>query len=168
MLSHSFPPLSVAKGRDAEAVATLKEVARRNGVTLGDDVISVAILRSAAGQEASMDQVEEAKTDGGLGAVFADMKHSASNFKLSNIKPDLSHVKPLFAGSWSLAYNTSVVILLWGMIGLAYPLYNAFLPTYLSRSAGDIPTTVYQTYRDYAIISVCGVPGSLIAAWMVE
>ncbi len=49
------PKYYLSKGMDAEAVAVLKEIARRNGRPLGDDVISVEIFRSAAGQEADMD-----------------------------------------------------------------------------------------------------------------
>lgn len=111
-----------------------------------------------------MDQAEEEPTKEGLGALMNDMKTSAQNFKISNLKPDMSHVTPLFAGSWALAYNTTVIILLWGIIGLAYPLYNAFLPTYLAQRTAGMASSTYQTYRDYAIISVCGVPGSIVSS----
>jgi hypothetical protein len=42
---------------------------------------------------------------------------------------------------------TSCLVILWGLIGLAYPLYNAFLPIYLSRNVGTSETTVNETYR---------------------
>jgi len=48
-----------------------------------------------------------------------------------------------------------------------YPLFNSFLPLYLSSrfaSASSIGTT----YRNYAIISALGVPGSLIACFIVD
>jgi len=65
-----------------------------------------------------------------------------------------AHVKAL----WStprLAYSTSLVVLLWGMIGLAYPLYNAFLPIYLANAGAQASDgSVFVTYRNYVIISV--------------
>jgi hypothetical protein len=46
-------------------------------------------------------------------------------------KVNLNHVKPLFATK-KLAWSTSLIMAIWGFIGLAYPLYNAFIP-YLVR-----------------------------------
>ena len=52
-------------------------------------------------------------------------------------------------------------------IGLAYPLFNSFLPLYLSeRLSSD--SSRDQTYRDYSITSVCGIPGSVIACILVD
>ena len=156
------PKYLIAKGRDAAAVKVLKDVAARNGVDLTDDILSVHILKTAAGEKVEDGDLVELEDEGLLKTMMRGVS-------LDMLKPDMSHVRPLFAGSWKLAYNTSVIILLWGMIGLAYPLYNAFLPSYLSQAVGDGPApTVNQTYRNYAIISVCGVPGSIIAAWLVE
>jgi len=58
----------------------------------------------------------------------------------------------------------------WLTIGMGYPLFNAFLPQYLSkgRGADDAPVSNYVTYRNYAITSVIGVPGSIIACYTVE
>ena len=65
-----------------------------------------------------------------------------------------AHVKAL----WStprLAYSTTLIVLLWGIIGLAYPLYNAFLPLYLANAGAQASDgSVYTTYRNYVIISV--------------
>jgi sugar phosphate permease len=51
-----------------------------------------------------------------------------------------------------------------------YPLFNAFLPQYLSngRNASGQRVSSYETYRNYAITSVVGVPGSIIACYMVD
>lgn len=111
------PKYLVAKGRDADAVAVLKEVARRNGIELGDNIISVEILRSAAGEDTSLEK--EQGTDGATGEF--DVRAAMGSFKGMSFKPDLSHVKPLFAGP-RVAYNTSVIFALWTLIGLAYPL----------------------------------------------
>ena len=53
---------------------------------------------------------------------------------------------------------------------MGYPLFNAFLPQYLSQGKSSSGGTVssYVTYRNYAITSVIGVPGSLIACYTVD
>ncbi|SPO23783.1 related to PHO84 - high-affinity inorganic phosphate transporter [Ustilago trichophora] len=162
------PKYYLSKGRDAEAVAVIKEIARRNGTPIGDDIISVEIFRSAAGQEADMTVREVHDEPKGLKSLTSAPANFVRDIKNVSFTPDLSHVKPLFYG-WRMAVTTSILWVLWSLIGLAYPLYNAFLPIYLAEAQGlDGASSVDTTYRNYAIISVCGVPGSIIAAWMVE
>lgn len=77
------------------------------------------------------------------------------------------------------------IILLWGfvrlalilfiitqtpyrLIGLAYPLFNGFITLYLTTQVADSDTSVSTTYRNYTIISVLGVPGSIIACLVVD
>jgi hypothetical protein len=50
----------------------------------------------------------------------------------------------------------------WTCIGMGYTLFNAFLPQYLSANS-----TTYETYRNYAITAVCGIPGPLLAWYLV-
>ncbi|KAG2139417.1 hypothetical protein BD769DRAFT_1384383 [Suillus cothurnatus] len=38
----------------------------------------------------------------------------------------LSHVRPLFSNR-RMAINTTLIIIIWGLIGIAYPLFNAYL-----------------------------------------
>lgn len=54
-----------------------------------------------------------------------------------------------------------------GLIGLAYPLFNSFLPIYLKERVSN-DAGVGETYRNYTIISVLGIPGSLIACLVVD
>lgn len=68
-----------------------------------------------------------------------------------------------------LAYSTSLLIVLWAFIGLAYPLYNGFVPYFLATRGADFGDgSIYITYRNQVILSVIGVPGSLLAGWMVD
>ncbi|UZJ56407.1 hypothetical protein CBS101457_005727 [Exobasidium rhododendri] len=171
------PKFLISKGRDAEAVLTMKEIARRNGTVLGDDVLSVNILRTAAGEEQLEEGEEEIVPEEKRGlvglmhsctAMPMAIIHSSKNFKVKNITPDLQHVRPLFA-SPQMAYTTSIIFVLWAFIGLAYPLFNAFLPLYLqNKQIGTSQNTVSGTYSEYAYISLAGIPGSIIAAFMVE
>ncbi|KZT20587.1 hypothetical protein NEOLEDRAFT_838318 [Neolentinus lepideus HHB14362 ss-1] len=51
---------------------------------------------------------------------------------------------------------------------MEYPLFNVFLPQYFERAGktGKVQTT-YEAYRNYAIESVLGVPGSFLGAYML-
>jgi hypothetical protein len=92
--------------------------------------------------------------------LVESIKHSLSNISLS-------HIKPLFA-SRKLGINTTITILLWGIIGLAYPLFNGFITLYLKARAPPGSDSISVTYRNYSIISVLGVPGSIIACFIVD
>lgn len=74
-----------------------------------------------------------------------------------------SHIRALFSTPM-LSASTSTIILLWFLIGTAFPLYNCFLPYFLSRVSGSTS----QVYRNYLIIGVCSLPGSLLGATMIE
>lgn len=73
------------------------------------------------------------------------------------------HWKGLFL-TRKLAISTSLIWFSWTLIGLAYPLYNVFLPTYLkTRGAQTGDASNYTTWRNYAIVNMCGVWGPVLA-----
>jgi len=78
-------------------------------------------------------------------------------------------IGPLFHTK-KLGLTTGLLWICWLTIGMGYPLFNAFLPQYLSRGkgAGGAAISNYETYRNYAITSVVGVPGSIIACYTVD
>lgn len=83
-------------------------------------------------------------------------------------KLNLTHVRALFA-SRKLAFSTSLIMLIWAFIGLAYPLYNAFLPyIQATRGAKFGDGSTYLTYRNSLIIAVLGIPGALLGGFLVE
>lgn len=137
----------IAKQRDAEAIRVLEHIARRNGKTITLKLEHLQQINATAHQ-ASITRT-----------TWQVIRSSFSHFSLS-------HVRPLFSGK-RMAINSSITILSWGLIGLAYPLFNSFLPLYLSsRFSSDSSTSV--AYRNYVIISVMGIPGSLIACLVVD
>ncbi|KAJ7801645.1 MFS general substrate transporter [Mycena olivaceomarginata] len=129
----------VAKGRDKEAIEVLEHIARKNGKTITLTLESLrAVAKDKTGQTGTITHL----------STYQVVRNAFSSFSLS-------HVIPLFS-TRRLAINTSITIVLWGLIGLAYPLFNGFI------------TLTYRTYRDYSIISVLGVPGSIIACLVVD
>ncbi|KAJ8474774.1 hypothetical protein ONZ45_g15837 [Pleurotus djamor] len=111
----------IAKGRDEEAVRILEHIARKNGRTI---TLTVEALRNVS-NDASSDGKDHLTT-------FDLIKQSFSNFSLS-------HITPLFS-TRRLAVNTTITILLWGLIGLAYPLFNGFITLYLTTQVPNSDT----------------------------
>jgi hypothetical protein len=73
-------------------------------------------------------------------------------------------IGPLFH-TRKLGWTTVILWFCWTTIGMGYPLFNAFLPQYLHQGGA---VSDYITYRNYAITSVVGVPGSIMACYTVD
>ncbi|CAH2353620.1 putative uncharacterized MFS-type transporter PB1E7.08c [[Candida] railenensis] len=155
-LFHLFesPRYFLAKGDEVRAVEVIHKVAKINGK---ESLLTVEDLRAVDDLKLDGDNVDEPVTGSGNELLQARLK-----------KFNLSHVRQCF-GSRKLAISSGLVIFTWGLIGLAFPLYNAFIPTYLLKHGfvGDT-LTVQETYRNSLIVSVLGIPGSIIGGFLVE
>ena len=83
--------------------------------------------------------------------------HGSSKYSVSELT---IHLRGLFATK-KIALSTVLIWLSWTLIGLAYPLFYVLLSTYLAtRSAqfGNIST--YDTWRNYALVNISGIPVS--------
>ncbi|WFD03815.1 hypothetical protein MOBT1_002509 [Malassezia obtusa] len=81
------------------------------------------------------------------------------------------HRSPLSAlfASPKMTLNTILICACWGAIGLSYPLYNSFIAIYLEHAGvSSGVSSLSDQYKQLVEIAVCGIPGSLIAAAMVE
>lgn len=168
------PKFLLSKGRQSEAVAVVHGIAFRNGVKtwLTEEILDAVADRDADG---SLGIQEE---DTGQQSTPRRRKNRASIFISDIIRNKLSsfsatRLRPLFR-TRKLGWATSLVWLTWATIGMGYPLFNAFLPQYLSHegdlsSATDkVPALTATAYRNYAITSVLGIPGSILAAYSVD
>lgn len=150
---YESPKFLMGKGRDADAVKVVHEVARRNGktslLTLEDLQLCEALTTSAT-------------------AIAEPPSHAQAAIRRNLAKVDLKHVKALFA-SRKLAYSTSLITAVWAFIGLGFPLYNAFLPFIQATRGVDFGDgSTYITYRNSLIIASLGVPGCLLGGFLVE
>ena len=149
---YESPKYLMGKGRDDEAVTVVHEVARRNGKTTNLTVEDLKACESLGGA---------------LGAGGVDTSAQAA-IKRNLQKLNLNHVRALFATK-KLAFSTAMIMTVWGFIGLAYPLYNAFLPFIQASRGFDYGDgSTYITYRNSLIIAVLGVPGAILGGFMVE
>ncbi|KAI0474394.1 sugar transporter [Xylaria cf. heliscus] len=157
------PKYLLSQGRQSEAVAVVHGIAYRNNkkTWLTEEVLDAVV---------DAEDTERAPVRISARSV---LKQNLSSFSLS-------HIQPLFQNR-KLGLTTALIWFCWASIGMGYPLFNAFLPQYLSHggtggdeaisareSGGGASATPAETYRNYAIISVAGVPGSLLAAYLVD
>ncbi|KAF7972298.1 hypothetical protein HWV62_18466 [Athelia sp. TMB] len=151
------PKWLMGRGRDAEAVEVVHKVAKFNGKTSS---LTVEQLEGAG----KLDGFGDAEA--GKGGGYDTSALGAVRRNLSKLS--LSHLRALFA-TRRLALSTSILVIIWALIGLAFPLYNSFVTYYLATRGADFGDgSVYITYRNQVILSVIGVPGALLAGWMVE
>ncbi|KAI0299054.1 major facilitator superfamily domain-containing protein [Multifurca ochricompacta] len=144
---YESPRYLLGRGYDREAVVVVREIARYNETETN---ITVEDLREAARS--------------------AEEKESAHKWRVlsENSTWTAKHVRALFATK-KMAWSTSLLIWIWGLIGLASTLYNNFLPYLLaSRGAKFQDATYFTTYRNQVIISVIGIPSALLAGWLIE
>lgn len=144
---HESPKYLMGKGRDEEAVRIVHEVARRNGKT----------------SDLTLDDLKACEPEG-----YEAQTNAAAAVKRRLEQVNLDRVRTLFA-TRRLALSTGLIMAVWAFIGLAYPLYNAFLPfIQATRGAHFGDGSTYLTYRNSLIIAVLGIPGALLGGWMVE
>lgn len=153
------PKFLLNKGRQDEAVAVIHGIAYKNNTRTW---LTSEILDLVAGDDMAVPPSEEVP------------KRSFNAFSAKLGKFSSSKVKDLFK-TRALGMSTILIWWAWATIGMGYPLFNAFLPQYFARyTEGDSnmqSETSHisgETYRNYAITSICGVPGSILAAWLVE
>lgn len=181
------PKFLLATGRVEEAMDVIMFIARENGKTtsltleqlhragLGNtqDVdperaMSTIDPKDKKGDEATL-QLRPPLT----GAVRSPRTAWADALRPSQVRRTLNamHQSPLSAlfASRKMAANTLLICACWGAIGLAYPLYNSFIAVYLEHAGvTDGTVTLADGYRQLVEIAACGIPGSFMAAAMIE
>lgn len=158
---YESPKYLMGRGRDEEAVAVIHTIAKYNGKTSSLTLNMLKEVETVAFADAS---AEKAKAKAKLGLDTS--ARGAIRQKLALV--DTSHVKALFVTK-RMAYSTSLLLILWAFIGLAFPLYNGFVTVFLQTRGADFGDgSFYITYRNQVILSVMGIPGALLAGWMVE
>ncbi|KAJ5580237.1 uncharacterized protein N7459_006222 [Penicillium hispanicum] len=143
---YESPKYLMGKGRHAEAVEVVHEIARRNGKT----------------SSLTVDELDR------LDPEDAPEIRATSIVRQRLEQVDLTHIRALF-DTPKRAWSTALIILVWAFIGLGFPLYNAFLP-YIQESRGHEfgDGSTYIMYRNSLIIAVMGIPGCLVGGLLVE
>lgn len=145
---HESPKYLVSLGKLEEAIDVLNKVAAYNGTQ----------------QSLTVEDLQSAET-------FED----GTSRRRTHLKRTFSHLGPRgwnnIRGLWStkkLALSFCLVMLVWGLIGMANPIYNSFLPVYLAQQgaqAGD--SRISTTYRNLFITIICSIPGTLLGGYLI-
>lgn len=146
---YESPKFLLSRGRQAEAVAVVWGIAAHNKQTTW---LTEDILNQIGGDP----EIVEGQTL----STMEIIKRSLGKFSTQRIGP-------LFHG-WRLAMTTLLLWFIWATIGMGYPLFNAFLPQYLAQNGAGGTTPTNIVYRNYAITSIVGVPGSIIGYYTVN
>ncbi|KAK0706066.1 major facilitator superfamily domain-containing protein [Lasiosphaeria miniovina] len=90
--------------------------------------------------------------------------HSRKRFSLDET---LIHLRGLFATP-KISTSTLLVWVSWAMVGLAYPLFYVFLPSYLASCGANLNVSSFDSWRNYALTNISSIFGPILAAWMCE
>lgn len=159
---YESPKYLMGKGLDEQAVKVVHEVARRNG-KISTRKQSPRSVRYFLIQAVT---IEDLKACEPRGARQQTDTRAVLKRKLEKL--NLSHVRALFA-TRKLAFSTGLIMTIWALIGLGYPLYNNFLPYLQSLRGVDFGDgSTYVTYRDALVVAAVGIPGALLGGYLVE
>jgi hypothetical protein len=137
------PKFLVGEGKDAECVAVLQSIASKY-----NRPCSLTLDKLTA-----------------CGTLMPNREHGKSKWSFGEIAV---HIRGLFATK-KIGISTGLIWTSWVLIGLAYPLYNVFLPQYLkSRGAQFGQTSAYITWRNYTLVNFSGIWGPVLAGWMCQ
>lgn len=162
------PRYLISKGRDAEAVEAVSYIAKYNGKTTSLTLDMLQNIDVQYGNRVSSEpQTSEIESGNPKSnkAGLSYMQLLRESFK----DYDTGTVSKLFAGR-KMAQHTSVTFLIWLTLGIGYPLYFAFITSYLETKStySTADTSLSHTYKIYCIVSAVGVLGPVAAGFAVE
>lgn len=154
------PRYLISKGRDAEAVEAVNYIARFNKKP---ETLTLSMLQEIDSHFSQGHREEHAvvsPSTKGLSQIQI-LKESFKDY-------DSNNFKKLFSGK-RMRRHTSVTFLIWLTIGIAYPLYFAFITSYLqTKSTYSATSGLSHSYMIYCIVSAVGVIGPVAAGFCVE
>lgn len=153
---YETPKYLLGKNKNWEAADTVQKIARRSG-------------KQTWLNGAHFNVVDE-EFEAGAGILH---EHSETGVSKDILRRNLEKFTPrrilaLFSTP-RMALSTSLTVFLWCSIGMAYPLYTNFIPFYLeNKGVSQGGGSINETYRNYAVQAVCGIPASILGGRAVE
>ncbi|PRP84042.1 hypothetical protein PROFUN_08504 [Planoprotostelium fungivorum] len=156
------PKFLLTKGREKEAIQAVLDVAKFNRQECNLSINDFKILTEMALEENPELKEEEPRV------VPIDLRRGVAPFLkrlMQNI--GLSHLSGLF----STPIMIRITVLTWVTYAFdawGFSIAGAFFPLILRREGLSLNVSVEDTYRNYILISICGIPGTLLAAGLIE
>lgn len=156
---YETPKYLLGRGLDEQAVDVVQKIAARNKTETWLALSHFEAIDAELNAARSPDQEEQQQQP--------PWKHEGIVHRnLARFSPD--RLRSLFSTP-RVALSTTLLIFLWCSIGMAYPLYNSFIPLYLENKGVDQgDSSLTTTYRNYAIQAVCGIPASVLGGLTVD
>lgn len=153
------PRYLISRGRDAEAVEAVNYIARYNGKP---ETLTLAMLEDIDRQVNTNNPDAKISPTETTGQSLTDiLKESFSDFTADKYRK-------LFKGR-TMAQHSIVIFLIWLTVGIGYPLYFAFITSYLeTKSSYQTNSSLSYNYKIYCIVSAVGIIGPVAAAFLVE
>ncbi|CUM64499.1 uncharacterized protein PRCAT00002104001 [Priceomyces carsonii] len=148
---YESPKFYIGKGKNDKAVDVVKAIAKRNNTTTWLTVEHFDNI------DYELNDKKDIEADNTVEQNKAIISRSLENFKNWNL---------LFKTK-TMTITTLLLWVIWGCVGMGFPLFNSFLPFYLEwKGAQTGSTSLNKTYRDYAILSVCAIPSGIFAGYL--
>ncbi|CAJ0538797.1 Ff.00g067320.m01.CDS01 [Fusarium sp. VM40] len=148
---YETPKYLLGRGRDEKVVEVVHKIAARDGKSTW---LSLEHFQAIDARLASEDRP-------GVDNNMTVVRKSLEKFTPSKFKALFSTPR--------MALSTSLILFLWMAIGLAFPLYNVFLPMYLqTRGVQTGSPSLNTTYRNLTIQALCGLPASFLGGLTVN
>ncbi|KAI9708032.1 MAG: hypothetical protein M1820_004236 [Bogoriella megaspora] len=152
---YESPKYLLSRGRTGEAVQVVRNIAEYNDTQTSLSEERLLAVRDHSGDSSSLNPPKT--------GFIQVAKRNLGKFSTQRLAP-------LFR-TRKLGVTVCLIWFVWTAIGLGFPLFNAFLPQYLSNAdAGPEqgPTSTDVAYRDILITSIVGLPGNILACYTVD
>ncbi|KAI9483670.1 MAG: major facilitator superfamily domain-containing protein [Benjaminiella poitrasii] len=177
------PKFLMSQDRQHETFIVLQDIAKINGghVEIDKDELSF----DSQTRSKSQSDEEDSSDLMGVGGSMEDFDNDEETIVRHVLLPNGQHgveeiliedekqgrgqiVRLLLGPQWRR--TTILIWCIWTSTSVAYTMFNVFLPKYLETLGfeGESKPSREQVYRDYLIYSLSGVPGSVIASWLIE
>jgi hypothetical protein len=150
------PKYLLYRGKDEKAVKVLQHIAKFNG---RESSITLATFVALTNEENSMASRESSTP------ILGDGVKQLKSTWGEKIKLEFVRYKMLF-GNFNMARLTILVWITYIFDYWGFSIAGGFLPKILLIKNSAIDISVAETYRNFVIIYICGVPGVMLGALM--
>ncbi|KAG0093337.1 hypothetical protein BGZ92_006203 [Podila epicladia] len=92
--------------------------------------------------------------------------HKYRNKWYRKYRTAVNRLKPLLEPKFRV--STILIWIIWAMVAFAYTAFNVFYPKFLQEHGQGGKQPLHVVYRDTLIYAAAGVPGSVLATFMIE
>ncbi|KAI8378526.1 major facilitator superfamily domain-containing protein [Blakeslea trispora] len=173
------PKFLMSQDRQNETIIVLQDIARINGGAIQIRKEELPNMRRRSqpqsppqgmneDEDYSLSQINYDAEDDVNRVLLPDPHSNTDDMTEPSEKEKEQAYKLLLSPQWRM--TTLLVWAIWTVTSVAYTVFNVFLPKFLETMGfqGESTPSREQVYLDYMIYSLSGVPGSVIASWLIE